>query len=181
MGPDGAEVSFTFSVESEWSDWVQAADILRDNMAAIGITMNIDAANPDIVIQNRAIGEYQATFGVPPGGCNLYRIFYEPLGSTAGAPVGESASSNFIRYSDPATDALLTQLQGAVTPEEQQPIGYQLQSVLMTQYPYIPLWYGPIWFEYRTENATNWPSAENPYALPNDGLIIMTNLLPPGA
>lgn len=181
VGPDGGEVAFTFSVQSEWTDWVQASDILRENMAAIGINMTVEPANPDIVNQNREIGEYQATFGVPPGGCNLYRIFYEPLGSTAGAPVGESADSNFIRYSDPATDALLSQLQTATTAEEQRPIGYELQNVVMTQYPYIPLWYGPIWFEYRTENAVNWPSAENPYALPNDGMLIVTNLLPPGA
>ena len=181
IGPDGAEVKFTFSVQSEWTDWVQASDILRENMGAIGIDMTVEPANPDIVIQNREIGEFQATFGVPPGGCNLYTIFWEPLGSAASAPIGESADSNFIRYSDPATDALLTQLQAATTPEQQLPIVQQLQDVLLTQYPYIPLWYGPIWYEYRTVNATNWPSAENPYASPNNGLLIVTNLLPPGA
>ena len=181
VGPDGAEVKFTFSVQSEWTDWVQASDILRENMGAIGIDMTVEPANPDIVIQNREIGEYQATFGVPPGGCNLYTIFWEPLGSAASAPIGESADSNFIRYSDPATDALLAQLQAATTPEQQLPIVQQLQDIVLTQYPYIPLWYGPIWYEYRTVNATNWPSAENPYASPNNGLIIVTNLLPPGA
>lgn len=178
-GPDGNPVSFIFQVPGEWLDWVQAAEILRDNLATIGIAVDVQRQNPDIVIQNREIGEYQATFGVPPGGCNLYSIFYEPLGSAASAPVGEAAVSNYIRYSDPATDALLAQMQVAATPEEQREIGYQLQQVMLTQFPYIPLWYGPVWFEYRTENAVNWPSAENPYAGPADTLIIVTNLVPP--
>lgn len=180
-GPDGNPVAFTFSVPGEWLDWVQAAEILRDNLGSIGIAVDVQPQNPDIVIENRALGEYQATFGVPPGGCNLYTIFWEPLGTAAGAPIGEKADYNYIRYSDPATDALLAQMQSAATIEEQRPIAYQLQNIVLTQLPYIPLWYGPAWFEYRTENAVNWPSAENPYASPADGLLIVTNLMPPGA
>ncbi|HEV2528678.1 MAG TPA: ABC transporter substrate-binding protein [Thermomicrobiales bacterium] len=181
IGPDGNQVAFTFSVQAGWADWVQAADILRENLAAIGIEVDVQPANPDIVINSREIGEYQATFGVPPGGCNLFRVFYEPLGSAVTAPVGESADSNFIRYQDPATDEILARMQAATTPEEVTAISHELQNVMLTQTPYIPLWYGPIWFEYRTENATNWPSPENPYADGNDGLLIVTNLMPPAA
>jgi peptide/nickel transport system substrate-binding protein len=44
--------------------------------------------------------------------------------------------------------------------------------------PFIPLWHGPVWFEYRSEKVVGWPNAENPYAHPWNPLLIMINLTP---
>ena len=179
LGLDGKPINFTFQVESGWTDWVQASSVLKDNLKGIGINMDVQAATPDIVINNRDVGEYQTTFGVPPGGCSTFRVFYEPLATAQTAPIGTKALSNAIRYSDPATDQLLSQLQSAATPQAQLPLIQQLQNVMMTQFPFLPLWYGPIWFEFRTANAVGWPSADNPYCSPRDMLIWLTHLTAP--
>jgi peptide/nickel transport system substrate-binding protein len=31
----------------------------------------------------------------------------------------------------------------------------------------MPLFYGPLWYEYSTKNAVGWPDAKNPYAVPS--------------
>jgi peptide/nickel transport system substrate-binding protein len=47
------------------------------------------------------------------------------------------------------------------------------------QFPTIPLWYGAIWFQYRTENAVGWPNEEDPYAGSGDLSLILLKLRAP--
>jgi peptide/nickel transport system substrate-binding protein len=96
------------------------------------------------------------------------------------APVGEDATSNFIRYQNPDYDALADQLRVATTFEEQQALVYQLQQIFFDELPVIDLWYGAHWFQYRTENAVGWPNEENPYAQQTDPYLLLINLVPPG-
>jgi peptide/nickel transport system substrate-binding protein len=177
-GKDGQEVQFTFSVQSGWNDWVQAAEVIREDLAAIGITMDVQAGTPDIVIADRASGNFEATFGVFGGTCSMYSNFADPLASERTKPVGEEATSNFVRWQDPETDQLLAQLRAAPDAETQKPILYQLEQIMYNEVPVIPLWYGARWFEYRTANAVGWPSAEDPYALPEQMLLVLTHLQP---
>ena len=55
----------------------------------------------------------------------------------------------------------------------------QLQDIFVEKLPVIPLWYGAVWFEFRTAKASGWPSASDPYASPNNPLIMITHLTPP--
>lgn len=181
LGKDGKAVQFTFSVQAGWNDWVQASQIIQEDLAAVGITMDVQTITPDIVIADRKAGNYQATFGVDGGSCTMYDNFNNPLNSALTAPAGKDAISNFIRWQDPQTDQLLAQLRAAADPETQKPILFQLEQIMMTKFPFIPLWYGAIWFEYSTRNAVGWPNAENPYAKPgnnNNDLLIITSLTP---
>ena len=43
-----------------------------------------------------------------------------------------------------------------------------LVNTMMTEFPVIPLFYAPARSIYRTDKAVGWPSAEDPYANPQD-------------
>lgn len=179
LGKDGKQIAFNFMVPAGWSDWIQAAQIIQRNLSDLGIKLNVDTPTPAIHDQRRASGDFDTLFTVPAGMCSMYTNFSLPLNSAATAPVGKNATSNWIRYQDPATDKLLAQLASTTDPNQQKPIVYQLENVMMTQYPLIPLWYGAVWFEYRTEKAIGWPSEKDPYASPNNTELVLISLRPP--
>jgi peptide/nickel transport system substrate-binding protein len=178
-GKDGKPLpAFSFKVQNGWVDWIQAAQIIRDNLADLGITLNVQTPTPEIVDADRASGNFDMVFGVHGGGCNMYDAYRLPLHSAQTAPVGKPAASNFVRWRDARTDDLLDELAQAQEEEEQKRIVGELQKIMVEQVPVIPLWYGAQWFQYRTEKVVGWPSAEDPYAGPGDQLVIITRLRP---
>lgn len=178
LGKDGQPLRFTLQIPGGWNDWIAAGKIIQKDFAALGITVDMQNPQPEVVDQNRKTGEYDLVFGVRGGTCDMYRNFVEPLASDRTAPVGQAADTNEARWSDPATDALLSQLKSATDPAVQKQLVGELATIMYEQKPYLPLWYGPNWFEYRTAKAVGWPSAENPYAKPANMAIILTHLKP---
>jgi peptide/nickel transport system substrate-binding protein len=181
IGPDGDPIEFTFKVQGGWNDWVSAAQIIAENLGALGITVNVQTPTPESVDADRASGQYDMLFGVRGGTCNMYANFYDPLSSERTAPTGENAATNDVRWRDEETDALLAELERATTEEEQKEPIAGLSKIMMEEIPYVPVWYGAHWFQYSTENAVGWPNEEDPYAKPVDNLLILTHLRPAGS
>jgi peptide/nickel transport system substrate-binding protein len=117
-----------------------------------------------------------------PGPTPFY-LYNSLLNSTNSAAVGSQASSNFERWTDPATDKLLVQYATTTNPTIQQQALNGLQQVMVEQLPSIPLVYGATWYEYSSRNFTGWPVAGNPYASPAafdfpDAAVVALNLTP---
>lgn len=182
LTPDGNPIEFSFKIPAGWSDWVQAGNIIKGNLEDIGMRVNVETPDPAIVNdQDRPTGNFDLVFGVHGGSCSMYRNFYDHMSSKATAPVGEAADSNFVRWEDEETDTLLDEFLSADTEDKQKEIAFQLEQIMWDSLPTIPLWYGAIWFEYRTENAEGWPNAEDPYAASGDLPLILQKLVPPSA
>lgn len=179
LTPAGNPVEFTFKVEAGFTDWIQAADIVRQNLEALGMTVNVETPDPTLLETDKKTGNYDLAFGVFGGSCNMFQNFNDPFGTATSAPIGEEAVANWVRWEDPATDELLNQFLTAETEESQKEIVNQLQQIVYDQLPAIALWYGAIWFEYRTENAVGWPNADDPYANSGDLPLILLRLTAP--
>jgi peptide/nickel transport system substrate-binding protein len=80
------------------------------------------------------------------------------------APIGKAASTNFGRYSDPATDALFNEYGATNDLTTQQSIVAQLEKVLLADVPYIPVLGAVSWDQYNSAQFTGWPTAADPYA-----------------
>jgi peptide/nickel transport system substrate-binding protein len=179
LGKDGQPIQISFEVQSGYTDWIQAAQIIQQDLGALGITVNVTTPAAENVESDRANGRFDLVYDVHGGSCSMYDNYFLPFSSKQSAPVGKPAASNFIRWEDPATDKLIDQLRSATNEEDQKPIVYQLEKIMMDKLPTVPLWYGGIWFQYSTQQAVGWPNEDNPYAKPNDGgLLIITNLKP---
>lgn len=178
--PEGDNVEFSFKIPAGWTDWIQAGNIIATNLGEIGMAVNVETPDGTIVNdQDRKTGNFDLVFGVHGGGCSMYRNFYDHLSSEATAPVGEDALSNFVRWEDEQTDELLGQFLSAEDEETQKEIAYQLETIMYEQFPTIPLWYGAVWFQYRTANAVGWPNEEDPYAGSGDLPLILRRLRAP--
>jgi peptide/nickel transport system substrate-binding protein len=178
LGKDGKPLpAFSYKVPNGWVDWIQAAQIIQKNLGELGIKINLETPAAEVHDNDRNAGNFDMLFGVH-GDCNIYQAYQHPLGSAQTAPIGKPAATNYVRWKDAETDALLADLVKAEDEAAQKEIVHGLEQIMVEQVPMVPLWYGARWFEYRTEKAVGWPSAEDPYAGPGDQLEIMTHLRP---
>jgi len=177
--PDGNEISFTFKIEGGWTDWIQAGNIIQNNLRDIGINVDVQTPAYEVLLDQKKRGDFDMIFLVHGGDCSMYRNFFDPFASAQSAEIGEAAVSNFERWQDDTTDSLLQQFRSAQDEDEQKDIVYQLQQIVYDNFPTIGLWYGAKWFQYRTANAEGWPSADDPYCSSSDWPIILTHLIPP--
>ena len=77
------------------------------------------------------------------------------------------AASNYERYSDKTTDALLDQYATTTSASQQQTIMNQIQGVMLTDVPIIPVVEAVDWYQYDTGAFNGWPTPSNPYAQPS--------------
>ncbi|MBE3559294.1 MAG: ABC transporter substrate-binding protein [Ktedonobacteraceae bacterium] len=171
LGKDGKPLELTFLVQNGWTDWIQASQIIQANLGAMGITINVQTPSPEIIESRRAAADYDIVFSVHGGSCSMYDN-YNYLDSRVDSTV------NYIHHKNPEVDKMLDQLQRAVTMDEQKQVVAQLAKYSYENFPDVPLWYGPNWFEFSTKKAVGWPSADDPYAKPGDILLIFTRLKP---
>ncbi len=179
LDKDGNPISFTFKVPGTYFDWVDASDILIENLEALGLQVEQETPDPATHDEARQTGDYDMIFGVFGGGCNVYTNFANPLYSANTAPIGEPAVlGNEIRWEDPETDQLIEELKVATDKDAQKEAVAGIVDIMMTEVPMIPIWYGAKWFQYDTTKAEGWPNEDNPYADGGNFPIVLTHLVP---
>ncbi|HEX9334809.1 MAG TPA: ABC transporter substrate-binding protein [Pseudonocardiaceae bacterium] len=180
VGPNGQQVTMTVQTPNGFTDWLQAAQTLQQQIKSVGIAVTIQT--PEYAAYNQAMqnGSFDASIASFGGTGSPYLDFFNTLASSQTAPVGQTAASNFSRFNDPALDGLLRQMQGETQVAQQQGTVHQLEQVMYQQVPVITLFYGATWGEYSTKKLTGWPDASNPYAPPAPygapPLMIVTHL-----
>jgi peptide/nickel transport system substrate-binding protein len=180
LDKSGKPIAFKFAVPGDWTDWVAAQKIIIENLTALGFDVTQDGPAFPSYENDRAIGNYDMVLGVYGGSCNMYRNYQEALSSDVSAPIGQKATSNYVRWNDARTDELIDKLFAAQDEDAQKPIVADLAKIMMEQVPVMPLWYGARWFQYSTKKATGWPNEKDPYAMPTDNLLWITSLKPAG-
>lgn len=179
VGPNGKKVSVNLDVVSGYTDWISDCQIIAANLQTIGIQVNITQDQFDTFYQNLQNGSFDmAIWGETPGP-TPYFIYDEVLASSNSAPIGQSANTNFERWSDNATDALLDQYNSTVDPAQQKQAIAGLEKIVVEQLPVIFLVNEPYWYEYNTVKYAGWPDQNNlyaepaPYTYPDDEIVLL--------
>jgi len=163
----GQQLSFTVINIGDYSDWVADMQVIQQELKAIGISITPDnLANTDFNT-DLTQGKYQlAYYDQPTFGPSPWYELNNWLNSADTAPIGKTAPSNYERYNSASTDAVLTQYEAATSTSQQQSLLDQLQQVMVTQVPFIPVVESVDWYQYDTSAFTGWPTASDPYAQP---------------
>jgi peptide/nickel transport system substrate-binding protein len=164
--PSGQPLSFTILNNGGYSDWVASVNVIQQDLKAVGIQVNAqNLAQPDW--ESRTFtGNYQLSYDAETGGPTPYYELRQWLYSANSAPMGTAAGSNFERYSNPATDALINEYGATTSASTQQQIVAQLQKVMLADVPVIPVTEEVDWYQYNTGSFTGWVTQQNPYAQP---------------
>jgi peptide/nickel transport system substrate-binding protein len=182
----GQKLNFTVINVSGYSDWIASMQVIEQDLKNIGIIITPDNLASQDFDNDLYTGKFQLayydqqTFGPSP-----YYELNDWLNSAYSAPVGQTAASNYERFQSPSTTALLNQYASTTSTATQQSILDQVQQVMVTQVPVIPVVEAVDWFQYNTQSFSGWPTPGNPYAQPAvynypDNEQVLLNLTPAG-
>jgi peptide/nickel transport system substrate-binding protein len=166
MQKNGQKLSFSVTNNGGFSDWVAAVNVIQQNLKAVGIQVtpkNLAAPAYQAAMYN---GNYELGYYAETGGPTPYYELRQWLFSGNSAPIGQPAGSNFERYSNPQTDALINAYPKTTSTAEQHSIVSKLQQVMLQEVPVIPITEQVDWFQYDTGSFSGWVTKENPYAQP---------------
>jgi peptide/nickel transport system substrate-binding protein len=166
MAKGGQKLSFTIVNNGGFSDWVASVNVIQQNLKAVGI--QVTPKNLSQTAHQTAIytGKYDLGFLNETGGPTPYYELRQWLYSGNSAPIGQPAGSNWERYSNPATDALINAYPTTTDPAQQHAIVAKLQKVMLQEVPVIPIVESVDWFQYDTGSFSGWVTQSNPYAQP---------------
>ncbi|HYB86594.1 MAG TPA: ABC transporter substrate-binding protein [Streptosporangiaceae bacterium] len=164
--PSGKALSFTVVNNGGFSDWVASMQVIISDLKAVGIQLTPDNVAYSTWQTDIYTGKFDLGYYGQTGGPSPYYELRQDLYSGNSAPIGTAAGSNFERYSDPATDKLINEYAATTNPATQHSIVNQLQKVMLSQVPVIPVTEGVDWFQYDTGSFSGWPTQSNPYARP---------------
>jgi peptide/nickel transport system substrate-binding protein len=158
-------LKLTVLTVSGYTDWDASLQEIKQELAKVNVDLTVQDLAGQTYDTRIYKGDFDLAYISETGGPSPYYELRQELYSGNTAPLGQDASTNYMRFSDPAVDALINQYSSA-TPAEQQSIVSQLQKVMLTQVPIIPTTESVNWFQYNTKAFTGWPSASDQYALP---------------
>ncbi len=164
--PSGQPLSFTIVNNGGFSDWVAAVQTIQADLKAVGIQITPDNLAATSYQSAVYTGKYQLAYNSETGGPSPFYELRQLLYSANSAPIGKPAGSNFERYSNPATDALINEYATTTSATMQHSIVDQLQKVMLQDVPVIPVTESVDWFQYDTGSFSGWPTPGNPYAQP---------------
>jgi len=163
----GQKLSFNCINIGDYSDWVASMQVVSQNLKAVGIQVTpSNLTNTDFTAALYA-GKFQLayydqqTFGPSP-----YYELRNWLDSSGTAPIGKTAATNYERYINPAVDKLFTQFASSTSDSQQHSIMNQIQGVMLSQLPIIPVVQAVDWYQWDDSNLSGWPTPNNPYAQP---------------
>ncbi len=159
--PDGSAIELEVTCPFGWTDWMEAINVIATSAQDAGI--NIKAVTPDYGAWNTALtsGTFDMTLNNWAGMSNtpwtLYNLlFRHPIQETMG-------SGNFGRYDNQQMFDLVDQL--AAVPSDDvagmQAVCADIQELMLTEMPMIPLWYNGLWAQFSNAVWTNWPTEDS--------------------
>ncbi|MEL9990301.1 MAG: ABC transporter substrate-binding protein [Thermoproteus sp.] len=190
--PNGTVLSLTIMVPYGWTDYMQAAQMLADQLEKFGIKATASYPQYSALVTQMQQGTFSATFEVlgPWTGFTPYPWFQEwmfptgPGGTTV--PIGTATWANWGRWY--MSNAYPTFLQISMTPLTDYQTMQKYYSVLIQDFlscpPFIPLYRHAYWYAYDDTYWVGWPNQNNPAPVlpaswnPPDNVLIVLHLKP---
>jgi peptide/nickel transport system substrate-binding protein len=166
----GKELAFSIDVPGAWSDWAQdVQNIVSDlQKAHINATTNFQSGYTPYYTAI-STGAYDAAVSWTNSGPTPY-YSYQALLQSANGTGSVISGTNFERWNTQTggqyaaqIDADLAKYEGSTDEATQIAAMQDIESIMLSQLPTLPLTQNPYWDEYTTTNWTGWPSAQNPY------------------
>jgi peptide/nickel transport system substrate-binding protein len=182
----GKPLSFTMINISGYTDWIASAQIVQQELKAIGIKVTTSNLSGTTFDNDMYKGQFELAYnGNEAGGPAPYYELRQELYSKNSAPIGKTASSNWERYSNKKVDQLIESYAGTTSSAKQHAIINQLEAAMVRDIPIIPVTAGVDFYQYNTKSLTGWVLPKNPYAKPSpyevpDWGVVLTHLKPKG-
>jgi peptide/nickel transport system substrate-binding protein len=163
---NGQPIKFSIEDPSSYTDYATDAQLISGQLNSDGFEVSFDGVQATQWYSDVAAGNFQAVLRWSNQGPTPWDYFDLWMDDTLSAPIGKPAGADFGRYDSPRVQSLLAQYTATDNPVTQQHVLDELETVMATQAPVIPLLYGAAWYEYSTKDYTGWPTGSDPYIDP---------------
>jgi len=189
--PNGAVVNATIIVPYGWTDWMEDADLIAQNLSKIGIEASTVFPTYSEYWTDVSEGEFSMALmwgWTGPLPATWFQYYVYTYGT---APIGSWAWADLERFTGPAaTEA--TQAINAIFSTNPynltavMPYYDELETVFFNYTPVVPLLLGAYWYEYSTTYWAGWPNETTGtifppanWAAPYEGYVLV-HLYPKG-
>ena len=162
----GKPLSFTIINNGGFSDWVASVNVVQSDLKAVGIQVTPQNLSDTSFLSDVEDGHFELAYDWDSSGPGPYYELRQVLYSPNTAPIGTAAASNFERYSSKSTDALIDQYAATTNSAVQHRVVDQLEKVMLSDVPVIPVTEQVDWYQYDTQYIGGWVTSSNPYAPP---------------
>ena len=166
LGKDGQPLpTFNILVGAGWTDFITMAQVISQNLQAIGISSSIQQENWGSYSRGLQSGTYDMAISWGWGnGATPYYLYNRSLSPEFSAPkIGETADSNFSRLTDPAVTEALTTFRQTSDQSVQKEAVNTIAQFVVKDVPYVPLTDRVQFSNFNLSTFTGWPSPEDPY------------------
>jgi peptide/nickel transport system substrate-binding protein len=181
--PSGKAVKLTLTDPAGWSDYITDLEIIKDDLAQIGIAATVNKANQDAWFKNIDEGRFDAAMHWTNGGATPYDIYQNIMDGSILKPVGTGGvSGNYGRFNNADATKALSDYANAADEATRTAALNTLQKIMVDHMPMIPTSASNVGGEYNTKNWVGWPDQANPYApaqpTQQNALLIVLTLKP---
>ena len=180
--PDGTPFEFDYSVGAASSDWVSVGNVIAQNLAELGVTVNVAARDWAEVVSGYESGDFDSGVVWSNSAPTPYQFYRGVMSTETVKPAGEQAFENYHRFGTPKADALLDRFAAASDQATQTSVMNELEALFAAEAPVAPLFPGPEWGAASTARFTGWPTEDDPYATlstrARTAVLILTTLEP---
>jgi len=163
--PSGEPVKITLTDPAPWSDYQTTLEIIKSNLAEIGIAATVEKPNQNVWDQNVQKGDFGAVMRWTNGGSTPFDIYQTVMDGDLLKPIGTAAQQgNFGRFKSPEATAALTAYKNATSDEARTTAMNQIQKVFVEQAPMFPVGADNVGAAYSDKNWTGWPTDADPYS-----------------
>lgn len=166
LGKDGQALpAYNILVGAGWTDFITMAQVISQNLGAIGIRSSIQQENWGSYSRGLQSGTYDMAISWGWGnGSTPYYLYNRALSPDfSAATIGEIADSNFSRFTDESVTQALTTFRESSDQAVQKEAIDQIAQVVVDQVPFVPLTDRVNFSNFNLSTFTGWPTPENPY------------------
>ena len=161
--PAGEAIDLELITPAGWTDWNSAAEVIVSGLQEAGINATAATPSSQEVDERRNAGDFDLVMNNWNDLSNTPWSYYDYIFRQ---PIQDvQVNANFQRYENAEAWELVQQVgRTEVTdPAIQEPLS-QLQEILLTEMPLIPMWYNGLWSQVNNDHWTNWPTGDGaPY------------------
>lgn len=165
LTPAGHPVALNLVDPSAYSDYMNDAALLKNQLQLLGIKVKIQGLAISAWSSEVQDGNFQLTLDGPGGGPTPYYSYDQLLSSKLSAPIGKPATADPERFMDPRADALLHAVSTTTGPRARQAM-YGLEKLMVEKLPIVPLFYFADNSFFSVSRFTGWPSKADMYEPP---------------
>ncbi|WP_229069791.1 ABC transporter substrate-binding protein [Actinoplanes sp. DH11] len=161
----GKPVTIKLTDPAPWSDYQTSLEIIKSNLAEIGIAATVEKPNQNVWDANVQKGDFEATMRWTNGGSTPFDIYQTVMDGDLMKPIGTAAQQgNFGRFESPEATAALKAYSNATDDAARKIALATIQKIFVEQAPMLPVGSDNVGAAYSTKNWVGWPTDADSYA-----------------